>query len=155
MVRDAKQLTLCFIVKDGRVLLGKKKRGFGMGKWNGFGGKIEPGETREDAARRELREESGIVARAIESRGLLRFDFDEGSGPLDVHLYAVLEHEGEPEESEEMLPRWFALEDIPFGDMWPDDMHWLPHFLAGKTIDASFRFADLDTIVHADVRTAD
>lgn len=34
------------------VLLGMKKRGFGAGKWNGFGGKVQPGETIEEAARR-------------------------------------------------------------------------------------------------------
>lgn len=33
------------------VLLGMKKRGFGAGKWNGFGGKVQPGETIEEAAR--------------------------------------------------------------------------------------------------------
>ena len=39
------------------MLLGMKKRGFGTGKWNGFGGKVEVGETVADAAQRELEEE--------------------------------------------------------------------------------------------------
>ncbi len=38
-------LTLCLIVDDGRILLGMKKRGFGAGRWNGFGGKVEEGES--------------------------------------------------------------------------------------------------------------
>lgn len=42
------------------VLLGLKKRGFGTGKWNGFGGKVEPGETIRQAAIREMKEEAGI-----------------------------------------------------------------------------------------------
>ena len=45
-----------------QLLLGRKKRGFGEGKWNGFGGKLEPGETVEEAAVRELQEESGVTA---------------------------------------------------------------------------------------------
>ena len=45
-----KLFTLMLVVKDGRVLLGEKKRGFGMGKWNGFGGKVEAGETILEAA---------------------------------------------------------------------------------------------------------
>ena len=48
--------TLCFPVRsDGKVLLGRKKRGFGVRKWNGFGGKIEGGETFLQCAVRELR----------------------------------------------------------------------------------------------------
>ena len=35
------QATLLFLVKDGDVLLGMKRKGFGMGKWNGFGGKLK------------------------------------------------------------------------------------------------------------------
>lgn len=54
--RDAmftsKLLTLVLVVQPGRVLLGMKKRGFGAGKWNGFGGKVQPGETIEQAAHR-------------------------------------------------------------------------------------------------------
>ena len=38
-----KQTNLCFLLKDGKVLLGMKKRGFGAGKWNGFGGKLKEG----------------------------------------------------------------------------------------------------------------
>lgn len=51
---SSKLLTLVLIVQPGRVLLGMKKRGFGAGKWNGFGGKVQPGETIEDAARRQV-----------------------------------------------------------------------------------------------------
>ncbi len=48
--KKKKLYTLVFLVDDDRVLLGMKKRGFGAGKWNGFGGKVEPGETIEEAA---------------------------------------------------------------------------------------------------------
>lgn len=46
---------------DGSILLGRKRRGMGYGKWNGFGGKIEPGETMRQCACRELFEECGLV----------------------------------------------------------------------------------------------
>lgn len=52
MLSSSKLLTLVLVVQPGRVLLGMKKRGFGAGKWNGFGGKVQPGETIEDGARR-------------------------------------------------------------------------------------------------------
>ncbi|HEY5036239.1 MAG TPA: NUDIX domain-containing protein, partial [Chthoniobacterales bacterium] len=44
---------LCFIVRGDEVLLIRKKRGFGAGKINGPGGKVEPGETALGAALRE------------------------------------------------------------------------------------------------------
>ena len=40
-----KVLTLVYIRDEENILLGLKKRGFGTGKWNGFGGKVEPSET--------------------------------------------------------------------------------------------------------------
>ncbi len=50
-----KVLTLAFVRESARVLLGLKKRGFGQGRWNGFGGKVQPGETIEQGARRSVR----------------------------------------------------------------------------------------------------
>ena len=70
--------TLCFPVDTkGRILLGRKKRGFGVSKWNGFGGKIEPGETFRQCAVRELQEETGLQTKAedLELVGLLDFRF--------------------------------------------------------------------------------
>ena len=52
-----KQLTLVAVLKENNILLGMKKRGFGEGRWNGFGGKVETGETIEEGAKRELKEE--------------------------------------------------------------------------------------------------
>ena len=45
-----KVVTLLFVLRPGHVLLGMKKRGFGEGRWNGFGGKVEEDETIEEAA---------------------------------------------------------------------------------------------------------
>ncbi|CAN0261386.1 unnamed protein product, partial [Ectocarpus fasciculatus] len=55
------------------ILLGMKKRGFGEGKWNGFGGKVESGESVDEAAKRELMEEAGVTARELSLRGRLIF----------------------------------------------------------------------------------
>ena len=56
-----KLLTLVFLREGEKVLLGMKKRGFGEGKWNGFGGKVEAGETIIEAAAREVKEECGYI----------------------------------------------------------------------------------------------
>jgi 8-oxo-dGTP pyrophosphatase MutT (NUDIX family) len=126
--------------KEGKLLLGMKKRGFGEGNWNGFGGKLLPDESIEIAAIRELEEEAGIQATALEKMGHFTFkgkDFDE---EIEVHLFEVLEFEGEPTESEEMKPAWFEIDKIPYDSMWEDDAHWLPLFLEGKKLKAWFRY---------------
>src|SRR5256885_7174497 len=69
---------LCFIVKDERILLIRKKRGLGAGKINGPGGKIEPGESALDSAIRETQEEIGVTPLEIEERGVLHFQFADG-----------------------------------------------------------------------------
>ncbi len=147
-----KLLTLCIIHESSRVLLGMKKRGFGAGRWNGFGGKLEEGETIEDAAKREIFEEAGITAHNLEKRGVIEFEFStqsgqKNAGTLEVHVFQVRSFTGAPEESEEMKPQWFSIDAIPYDTMWPDDIHWLPLFLAGKKFKGRFSFGENDTIL--------
>lgn len=135
---EQKIVTLSFVYDPARVLLGMKKRGFGMGKWNGFGGKIEPGETMAEAASRELFEESGVRALEIEPAGFIHFDLEDRPFTMEVNLFRVLRYEGEPEETEEMKPQWFKYDEIPYDKMWADDKYWLSDFLQGKKVNDSF-----------------
>jgi 8-oxo-dGTP diphosphatase len=83
--------TLLFVVRDGEILLIRKKRGLGAGKINGPGGRIEPGETALDAAVRETREELGIEALSPELRGELHFQFlDDYSLHCSVFVRRIL-----------------------------------------------------------------
>jgi 8-oxo-dGTP diphosphatase/2-hydroxy-dATP diphosphatase len=52
MVKSKKITTLVMVTNESNILLGLKKRGFGSGKWNGFGGKVEANESIEEAAKR-------------------------------------------------------------------------------------------------------
>jgi mutator protein MutT len=136
-----KDFTLCLIHQDNKILLGMKKRGFGAGRWNGFGGKIHEGETIEEAAIREFREESTIEINELEQRGTLHFQFtDKMNEELRVTIFAVTKWQGEPMETEEMKPQWFDISAIPYDTMWPDDRVWLPLFLAGKKFQGSCIF---------------
>ena len=142
-----KILTLCLIQKDGQMLLGMKKRGFGMGKWNGFGGKVGGGETIEEAMRRELREESGLTAIMLEKVGVLDFSWKaKPEDILEVNIFKA-DVSGQPVETEEMVPQWFDIDEIPFESMWADDKYWIPLFLEGKNFKGEFIFDGDNNIV--------
>ena len=129
-----------------------KKRGFGSGKWNGFGGKIQNKEAIVDAAKRELFEESGIKAIKLEKVGELTFFFphvENNAWDFFVNVFIVKNWEGNPIESDEMLPKWFNFKEIPFEMMWQDDRHWLPKILNDEMVRATFTFhKDNETITY-------
>lgn len=142
---------LCFIVKDNRVLLAMKKRGFGEGWWNGAGGKIKEGETPLEAILREMQEEVGIVPRDLVHHGTLHFFFEDGTPDWEVRVFRAEEFAGGPAESEEMRPAWFNFEDIPYDSMWKDDPHWLPLLLEGKRFEGKFTFRNNHTLISHEV----
>lgn len=140
-------MTLCLVVQDERILLGMKKRGFGEGRWNGFGGKVEERETIEEATIRETREECGVLIQKMEKVGIHEFEFfDKPDEILEVHVFRADEWTGEPRETEEMRPRWFMFSDIPYETMWPDDIYWYPLFLSGKKFRTRFLFGEGDSV---------
>ena len=133
-------LTLCIPIKENGVLLGLKKRGFGSGRWNGFGGKVEEGETIEQATLRELDEEVGIKDGELIKSGILEFSFENDDKILQVHFFKLINFSDSPIETEEMRPQWFSFNEIPFSQMWPDDEYWLPLLLSDKLFEGEFLF---------------
>lgn len=146
-----KILTLCVIHKHPKILLGMKKRGFGAGRWNGFGGKLNTEETIEDAARREIKEEAGIEMNKLDKVGIIDFEFKGNPELLEVHIFKGREFSGQPVESEEMKPQWFDIDKIPFNEMWPDDIYWMPLFLSGKKFKGKFLFGKSDVILEKEL----
>jgi len=142
-----KIMTLCMIHQGNKILLGMKKRGFGKGRYNGFGGKVHDGESVEEAAKRELMEEVGIRCEELNSIGILDFSWKNKSEILEVHIFKAEKFKGEPVESEEMKPQWFHIGEIPFHSMWSDDPHWFPYFLENKKFKGNFVFNDEDRVV--------
>lgn len=146
--------TLCVPVQSGKVLLGRKKRGLGEGYWNGFGGKVEAEETIGAAAIRELFEEVNLKARVrdLVPAGLLYFTFDDPSThPIRGTVFRLETFSGNPEESEEMSPRWFAEDAIPYDQMWGDDTFWFPLLLEKRPFVASFHVGPNNSIVRRTV----
>lgn len=154
-LRDA---TLVFLIKKSQdkitdICLAMKKRGFGINRWNGVGGKVEGlKETIEEAAKRETKEEIDVWVENLNKVAELSFYFPHNlSWNQKVHVYFVEKWDGNPKESEEMNPEWFILEKIPYSKMWPDDIFWLPEVLKGNLIKAVFKFGENDVIQDKEV----
>lgn len=144
------QATICYCIKDGQILLGMKKIRFGAGKWNGYGGKIDAGETNEEAAARELFEESGLATdpQALEKIADVRFYFKD-TPMFQCHVYIARSWQGEPQESDEMRPAWFPLDRLPKDAMWVSDLLWLERTLAGEHLVGEVRFNENGTEVES------
>jgi len=131
--------TLLFVVRDGMILLIDKKRGIGAGKVNGPGGKIDPGETPLEAAIRETQEELCVTPSSPRKMGELWFSM---SDVPDIHCHVFLADDcvGDPQETDEAVPLWTPVGQIPYHRMWEDDRHWLPVVLEGTTFLGRFVF---------------
>jgi len=140
-------LTLAYLLTDTHICLGRKKHGFGTDKWNGYGGKVDEGETVEESAIREIKEESEVT---IEEKDLIpvgEITFYYRDKTYHTHIFLVRKWEGEPVETDEIEPKWFRYSEIPYKQMWADDPHWLPEVLRGKRVEGEVWFnEDDDTI---------
>lgn len=143
--------TLCIVHQHPKILLGMKKRGFGVGRWNGFGGKVAEGETIERATKREVFEEANIDIDNAIPMGVIDFHWNNKPDIFEVNIFKVEKFSGIPTESEEMRPEWFDVNEIPFEKMWQDDIFWMPLFLAGKKFKGKFIFDDNDNILEKEL----
>lgn len=136
-----REATLCFFVRENKILLGMKKRGFATGKWNGFGGKVEVGESTDEGAVRECNEEVEMNPNDLKLMAVLDCYHESNvNANQRVNVYISRGWTGEPVETDEMKPEWFKVEDLPYDKMWVDDKIWLPMILEGKKVKAEFLF---------------
>lgn len=131
--------TLMFIVQGDEVLLIDKLTGIGKGKVNGPGGKIDPGETAEQAVIRECQEELSITPLDPRKMGELCFAMTD-IPDIHCHVFMAENFIGEATPSREANPLWKKIADIPYEKMWEDDRHWLPQMLDGQKFLGQFDF---------------
>lgn len=150
------QVCVCYLTRRSpegtlQVLLGRKKKGLGLGNIVGLGGKLEAGESAVEAAVREIDEESGltVAARDLRPLGVLTYLFPHRESWSQVsHVFVCSDWTGTPRESDELNPVWFDVETLPVDEMWDDARYWLPGVLSGIPVTATFTFGpDLTTVV--------
>lgn len=148
------ETTLLLLKKENEILLAMKKRGFGVGKYNGVGGKLKKEETPEIAMIREAKEEINITPLIYEKMGEVNFlEYENGKKvKLKFHLFLATAWEGIPSETEEMKPYWFNIADIPYEKMFVDDKYWLPFVLKGKKINGFVQFDENWNLEKCDIQ---
>lgn len=148
-----KNYTLIFLVKKEEniiteICLAMKKRGLGVDKWNGAGGKPKEGESFEDCAIRETKEEIGVDIKYMYQVSEMYFKTNNSTEWNEhVKAYFCEKWIGEVTESEEMNPKWFKVSDIPYSKMWPEVVTWLPKALEGKIQECKFVYDDKDQLL--------
>lgn len=141
-----KIFTNCFLVKRGsdgkiaEVCLAMKKRGFGAGLWNGSGGKPGIDEPLVEAALREVREELGVAVRDIKKCGEFHFVLKKEEMEATMYAFLAEEWDKDPAETEEMVPKWFRVGEIPFDKMWKSDREFLPKILSDTKVRGFYVF---------------
>ncbi|RDV10635.1 8-oxo-dGTP diphosphatase [Arthrobacter sp. RT-1] len=154
----AARVTLCFLLRDGEsgpeVLLGLKRTGFGTGKIVGIGGHVEPGESDGEAAVREVMEETGVCVRVedLTDAGAVNFVFPaKPEWNMSTSLFTARTWQGEPTDSDEVLPEWFRTDTLPVERMWQDADHWLPVVLEGGKVNVVVTLNDDNETVASSV----
>ena len=134
--------TLCFLLNQDKVLLGKKKKGLGKGNYVGIGGKMEDKDkTVLDAIIRDVEEEVNVTPNNLREVAVITFLFPEKpEWEMIVHAYTSDSWQGVPRETDEIMPVWFKKEEIPYAEMWDDAKYWLPKVLKGEKLRAIFTY---------------
>lgn len=142
---------LVLIVKNGQVLLASKRdqSKFGGENLNGYGGKIEPEETPDEAALRETLEETGItlLEHQLQRIAVLDFRFPKDGAikhrVCTVYLADLTDQEVKPQDTEEMVDhQWYKISELPVDKMWQADSYWMPEVLNGRRIKAVFDYIE-------------
>ena len=143
--------TLCYVRSGGRTLMlhrNKRKGDAHLGKWNGLGGKMEPGESPDECVAREVREESGLAISDARLRGVLTFPaFLDGEDWL-VFVYTATRFTGELVEGPEGELSWVDDAKILGLPLWEGDRVFLPWLEEARFFSAKFTYREGRLVGH-------
>lgn len=142
-----KLATLCYIMsKDKKSTLmifrNKKDNDYHKGKWNGLGGKFEPGESPEECARREIFEESGLIVQSLNLKGVITFPLFDGKEDWYVFMFTTDDFSGKLIDSPEGTLGWIPDEKLTEINLWEGDKIFIPWLFQEKFFSAKFNYKD-------------
>ena len=141
-----KTYTLGFLFRSGKIILAIKKRKIGIGKFNGYGGRVEGEENKSESLVREIKEECEVVVEKEKCKELGWIDFHfKGKDDLNqkVYIFRVDEFSGEPKETQEMgKPEEFDVDKIPYDKMMVGDDKFIPFVVQGKKFKGEIYFSE-------------
>jgi 8-oxo-dGTP diphosphatase len=146
-----KLATLCYVQKDNKTLMlfrNKKANDYHQGKWNGLGGKFEQGESPEDCAIREIKEESGLIVKNLTMKGFITFPMFDEKEDWHVFLFVVDEFEGELIESPEGKLEWVPNDKLLELNLWEGDKIFIPWLFQNRFFSAKFIYKKGKFIKH-------
>jgi 8-oxo-dGTP diphosphatase len=132
--------TLCYIKSGGKTLMvhrNRKPNDIHEGKWNGLGGKFEPGESPEECIQREVREEAGLLIKRPRLHGLLLFSGFKGEDWY-VFVFTATDFEGDLIDSPEGRLEWIDDSRLTSLSLWPSDLIFLPWLRGEQFFSAKF-----------------
>lgn len=138
-----KLATLCYVIKDNKTLMiyrNKKENDYHEGKWNGLGGKFETGESPEDCAIREMKEETGLDVKNPIMKGFITFPNFDGVDDWYVFVFVFKEFEGELIDSPEGHLEWIDNDKLTELNLWDGDKIFLPWLFQEKFFSAKFNY---------------
>lgn len=138
-----KLATLCYIQHNNKTLMlyrNKKENDYHEGKWNGLGGKLEPGETPEECAIREVYEESGLIIKNPQMKGIITFPMFDGKDDWYVFLFLFNGFEGKLIDSPEGTLKWIETEKLTELNLWEGDKIFVPWLFQNKFFSAKFNY---------------
>ncbi|PKL83074.1 MAG: DNA mismatch repair protein MutT [Ignavibacteriae bacterium HGW-Ignavibacteriae-3] len=143
--------TLCYLMDGERTLMlhrVKKKNDVHEGKWNGLGGKFEPGESPEECAIREVREECGLIIKKPVMHGFITFPMFDGKKDWYVFVFTAREFEGELIDSHEGKLEWIPDNKLLELNLWEGDRTFIPWLFEEKFFSAKFIYENGNLITH-------
>ena len=148
-----KLATLCYIQdkKTNSTLMlhrVKKENDYHHGKWNGLGGKFEPGESPEECAVREIKEESGLNVKSIKMKGFITFPIFDGIEDWHVFVFVIDDFDGELIDSNEGNLGWIPNEELININLWEGDKYFIPWLFEDNFFSAKFIYEDGKYLSH-------
>lgn len=140
-----KLATLCYVMHENKTLMlyrNKKENDYHEGKWNGLGGKFEEGETPEECAIREVREESGLIVKEPLLKGFITFPKFDGIDDWYVFVLVFNGFEGKMIDSPEGKLEWIPNDKLTELNLWDGDKIFLEWLFQDKFFSSKFNYDD-------------